>query len=111
MPCFPFPTSLLRGIDNHPQPVQRPHPTPPTPSLASSVSRRRLPSPSPLALDHSFVEPARSLFADSRPPSFMLQLIHSAASGRLRLGPKAYLFLAACLCVNGGQGVREALAS
>ena len=57
-----------------PQPCSAP--TPPPNPIASSLSLRRLHGPSPLALDPAVVAPARSLFADSRPPSFTLQLSH-----------------------------------
>lgn len=48
---LPLPHTPLRDTDNHPQPLQRPHPPPPPNPVVSSHSRRRLPGPSPLALD------------------------------------------------------------
>lgn len=97
------------GSEDHRKPV---HPR--APGLACTLAAAQ---PQPLALDGGGA-PAVVARAPPLPRSFMLRLIHSAGSGSLRLrpitrtharAPGGNLFLAACACVKGGQGAREAL--
>lgn len=110
-PASPSPSPAPgHGCDGHPQPVQLPGTI--TSLLSTGVAAHpQSPRPRPWPCTSTCRAGSQPVWRELPPPTpFMLQPIHSAASGRLRLGPvtQGYQFSPGRVYVRdwgtGGQG-------